>query len=136
MRPCSDALLPFPLRAFAYRDESLGFTLEIERFYRKKPVRVFPWSFIMSVNVRIPTPLRTLTNGQEAVAVAGTTVGEVIDNLETAHPGIKERLVDDKGVRRFVNLYLGDEDIRFLDGLQTAVKAGDELSIVPAIAGG
>jgi molybdopterin synthase sulfur carrier subunit len=94
------------------------------------------WSFIMSVNVRIPTPLRTLTNGKEAVAIAGSTVGEVIDNLETAHPGIKERLVDDKGVRRFVNLYLGEEDIRFLEGLQTAVKAGDELSIVPAIAGG
>ena len=90
----------------------------------------------MSVNVRIPTPLRTLTNGKEAVSIAGVTVGEVIDNLEAAHPGLKERLVDDKGVRRFVNLYLGDEDIRFLDGLQTTVKAGDELSIVPAIAGG
>jgi sulfur-carrier protein len=90
----------------------------------------------MSVTVRIPTPLRTLTAGLESVSVAGNTVGDVLDNLEAAHPGMKERLVDDKGVRRFVNLYLGDEDIRFLDGLQTAVKAGDELSIVPAIAGG
>lgn len=90
----------------------------------------------MSVTVRIPTPLRTLTAGMESVSVAGSTVGDVLNNLEAAHPGMKERLVDDKGVRRFVNLYLGDEDIRFLDGLQTAVKAGDELSIVPAIAGG
>lgn len=90
----------------------------------------------MSVTVRIPTPLRPLTGGQESVSIAGNTVGDVIDNLEAAHPGVKERLVDEKGVRRFVNLYLGDEDIRFLDGLQTAVKAGDELSIVPAIAGG
>jgi sulfur-carrier protein len=90
----------------------------------------------MSVNVRIPTPLRTLTAGKEAVGIDGSTVGEVIDNLEVAYPGMKERLVDEKGVRRFVNLYLGEEDIRFLDGLQTAVKAGDELSIVPAIAGG
>lgn len=90
----------------------------------------------MSVTVRIPTPLRTLTAGLESVSIAGSTVGDVLDNLEAAHPGMKERLVDEKGVRRFVNLYLGDEDIRFLDGLQTAVKAGDELSIVPAIAGG
>jgi sulfur-carrier protein len=90
----------------------------------------------MSVTVRIPTPLRTLTAGMESVSVAGSTVGDVLDNLEAAHPGMKERLVDEKGVRRFVNLYLGDEDIRFLDGLQTSVKAGDELSIVPAIAGG
>lgn len=90
----------------------------------------------MSVTVRIPTPLRTLTGGEEAVSIAGSNVGEVINNLESAHPGMKERLVDDKGVRRFVNLYLGDEDIRFLDGLATEVKDGDELSIVPAIAGG
>lgn len=90
----------------------------------------------MSVTVRIPTPLRTLTAGLESVSVTGSTVGDVLDNLEAAHPGMKERLVDEKGVRRFVNLYLGDEDIRFLDGLQTAVKSGDELSIVPAIAGG
>ncbi len=90
----------------------------------------------MSVTVRIPTPLRTLTGGEESVSIAGSNVGEVINNLESAHPGMKERLVDDKGVRRFVNLYLGDEDIRFLDGLATEVKDGDELSIVPAIAGG
>lgn len=90
----------------------------------------------MQVTVRIPTPLRTLTKGEEAVKVAGATVREVIENLELAHPGIRERLLDDKGVRRFVNLYVGDEDIRFLDGLDTALTADAEISIVPAIAGG
>jgi molybdopterin converting factor small subunit len=90
----------------------------------------------MTVTVRIPTPLRTLTGGEDQVKIAGSSVQAVIDNLEAKHPGIKERLVDDKGVRRFVNLYLGDEDIRFLDGLATQLKDGDELSIVPAIAGG
>ncbi len=90
----------------------------------------------MNVTVRIPTPLRTLTGGEEAVQVAGTNVKELIENLEAKYPGIKERIADDKGVRRFVNVYLGDEDIRFLDGLDTELKDGDELSIVPAIAGG
>jgi sulfur-carrier protein len=90
----------------------------------------------MTVTVRIPTPLRTLTGGEDQVKISGSNVQAVIDNLEAKHPGIKERLVDDKGVRRFVNLYLGDEDIRFLDGLETQLKDGDELSIVPAIAGG
>lgn len=86
--------------------------------------------------VRIPTPLRTLTGGEQSVSVDGPTVGAVIENLEKAHPGIRDRLLDDKGVRRFVNLYVGEEDIRFLDGLDTAVDAGTEISIVPAIAGG
>jgi MoaD family protein len=90
----------------------------------------------MSVTVRIPTPLRTLTGGDDAVKVDGKNVAQLIDDLESKFPGMKERLVDDKGVRRFVNLYLGDEDIRFLDGLETELKDGDELSIVPAIAGG
>jgi len=90
----------------------------------------------MSVIVRIPTPLRTLTGGEESVSVNGSNVRAVIDEMETKHPGIRERLLDEKGVRRHVNLYLGDEDIRFLDGLDTALKAGDEISIVPAIAGG
>jgi sulfur-carrier protein len=90
----------------------------------------------MTVTVRIPTPLRSLTGGEDHVQVAGSSVQAVIDNLEAKHPGIKERLVDDKGVRRFVNLYLGEEDIRFLDGLETQLKDGDEISIVPAIAGG
>jgi molybdopterin synthase sulfur carrier subunit len=90
----------------------------------------------MAVTVRIPTPLRTLTKGAEAVHAEGQTVRAVIDDLERSHPGLRERLVDAKGIRRFVNLYLGEEDVRFLDGLDTPLKAGDELSIVPAIAGG
>lgn len=90
----------------------------------------------MAVTVRIPTPLRTLTGGADEVPADGATVAEVIDNLEANHPGMKERLCDEKGVRRFVNLYANDEDIRFLDNLETALKDGDTLSIVPAIAGG
>jgi molybdopterin synthase sulfur carrier subunit len=90
----------------------------------------------MSVTVRIPTPLRSLTAGEEQVSAEGATVKAVIDDLESNHPGLRERLLDDKGIRRFVNVYLGDEDVRFLDGLDTALKAGDELSIIPAIAGG
>ena len=91
----------------------------------------------MTVTVRIPTPLRTLTAGAEEVKVEGTDVGSVIDALEAKHPGIKARLCDETGkVRRFVNVFLGDEDIRFLDNLQTPVKDGDSISIVPAIAGG
>ena len=90
----------------------------------------------MAVTVRIPTPLRTLTGGQEEVSADGGTVAEVIENLEASHPGMKDRLCDDKGVRRFVNIYYNDEDIRFLDNLETEIKEGDTLSIVPAIAGG
>ena len=90
----------------------------------------------MAVTVRIPTPLRTLTGGADEVPADGGTVAEVIENLDANHPGMKDRLCDDKGVRRFVNLYANDEDIRFLDNLETALKDGDTLSIVPAIAGG
>jgi molybdopterin synthase sulfur carrier subunit len=86
--------------------------------------------------VRIPTPLRTLTGGEDQVQAAGDTVKDVIETLEKNHPGIRERLLDEKGVRRFVNIYVGDEDIRFLDGLGTKLKTTDEISIVPAIAGG
>jgi molybdopterin synthase sulfur carrier subunit len=90
----------------------------------------------MAVTVRIPTPLRTLTGGEEQVQADGSTVLQVIEHLEKHHPGLRDRLLDEKGVRRFVNIYVGDEDIRFLDGLSTALKGGEELSIVPAIAGG
>ena len=90
----------------------------------------------MDVTVRIPTPLRSLTGGEEAVKINGATVRDVIEALEKAHPGMKDRLLDDKGVRRFVNIYVGEEDIRFLDGLDTALTSGQEISIVPAIAGG
>ncbi|MBF0280968.1 MAG: MoaD/ThiS family protein [Zetaproteobacteria bacterium] len=91
----------------------------------------------MSVQVRIPTPLRKLTGGADEVTIEGATIGALIDNLEAAHPGLKERLCDDAGeIRRFVNVYVNDEDVRFLSGRETALNAGDEVSIVPAIAGG
>jgi molybdopterin synthase sulfur carrier subunit len=91
----------------------------------------------MSVKVRIPTPLRKLTGGADEVAAEGATVGQLIDNLEAAHAGLKARLCDEAGeIRRFVNIYVNDEDVRFLDGRNTALKDGDEVSIVPAIAGG
>jgi len=91
----------------------------------------------MPVNVRIPTPLRKLTRNQDVVNVPGATVGEVIANLERQFQGIKERLCDDQGqVRRFMNIYASEEDIRFLQGLDTPVKDGDEITIVPALAGG
>ncbi len=91
----------------------------------------------MSIPVRIPTPLRKLTQDQEVVEVDGPTVGALIDQLEAHHPGLKDRLCDESGaVRRFVNIFVNDEDIRFMQDLETPVKAGDEISIVPAIAGG
>jgi molybdopterin synthase sulfur carrier subunit len=91
----------------------------------------------MPVKVRIPTPLRTLTNGAVEVTVEGNSIKEVIDNLETNHTGIKERICDEKGqIRRFINFYLNDEDIRFKDNQETPVNDGDQISIVPAIAGG
>jgi molybdopterin synthase sulfur carrier subunit len=88
------------------------------------------------IKVRIPTPLRPLTKGQGEVEAAASIV-DLIDNLNAAHPGIKGRLCDDSGeLRRFVNIYVNEEDIRFLKGKDTSLKAGDEVSIVPAIAGG
>ena len=89
-----------------------------------------------TVTVRIPTPLRTLTGGADEVNATGANVGEILEELEKRYPGMRDRLLDEKGVRRFVNIYVGDEDIRFLDGLKTEVKGGDQLSIIPAIAGG
>jgi MoaD family protein len=90
----------------------------------------------MTITVRIPTPLRSLTGGADEVSADGATVGAVVDDLERKYPGIKDRLLDDKGVRRFVNIYANDEDIRFLDNLETELKDGDAVQIVPAIAGG
>lgn len=90
----------------------------------------------MTIKVRIPTPLRTLTNGQDEVHAEGATVRAIIDHLEAQYPGLKDRVCDDKGVRRFVNVFLNEEDIRFLEGLESPVKAGDSVEIIPAIAGG
>ena len=91
----------------------------------------------MSTSIRIPTPLRKLTSEQEVVQAEGSTIDEILQSLNTSYPGLKERICDEQGnVRRFVNVYLNDEDIRFLDEKATAVKDGDEISIVPAIAGG
>ena len=91
----------------------------------------------MSVMVRIPTPLRRVTNGQDKVTVEGTTLNEIVGSLDAEFPGLKERLCDESGaLRNFVNIYVNGEDVRFLDGLDTSTKAGDEISIVPAVAGG
>ena len=89
------------------------------------------------IKVRIPTPLRPLTKGQGEVEIAAASIVDLIDSLNAAHPGIKSRLCDDSGeLRRFVNIYVNEEDIRFLKGKDTSLKASDEVSIVPAIAGG
>ena len=91
----------------------------------------------MSMNVRIPTPLRRFTGGAEEVSANGATVAALVEDLERNHPGLKERICDESGkVRRFVNIFVNGDDIRFLNNLETAIKAGDEVSIVPAIAGG
>ena len=90
----------------------------------------------MAIKVRIPTPLRTLTQGKDEVTAEGSTVRAVIDHLGEQFPGLKERICDEKGVRRFVNVYLNEEDIRFLQGLDSAVQSGDSIDIQPAIAGG
>ncbi len=90
----------------------------------------------MDTIVRIPAPLRSLTAGADEVKADGATVADVIEDLERKHPGLRDRLLDEKGVRRFVNIYVGEEDVRFTGGLKTALKAGDQITIVPAIAGG
>jgi len=91
----------------------------------------------MSVKVRIPTQLRTLSGGASEVAVEGSTVAEVLKALDAAHPGFHDRLYDDQGgLRRFVNVFVADEDVRFSDGVATPVAAGETVSIVPAVAGG
>ena len=87
--------------------------------------------------IRIPTPLRKLTNNEEVVTVSGATIGSVLDELNKAYPGLGERILDEQGsIRRFVNVFLNDEDVRFLQEKETPVKETDEISIVPAIAGG
>ena len=91
----------------------------------------------MAATVRIPTPLRKLTNEQETVEVESATIGAAVEELEGKFPGIKERIVDEEGeIRRFVNVYVNEEDIRFLENQDTPLKEGDDVSIIPAIAGG
>jgi len=90
----------------------------------------------MSVRVQIPTPMRPHTENQSLVEVSGATVQAVLENLSQKYPAIQSKIFDNGRVRQYVNLYLNDEDIRYLDNLATAVKAGDELAIIPAVAGG
>lgn len=90
----------------------------------------------MAVEVRIPTILRTYTGGEKVVSAEGASLQEVITNLDGSYAGIGERLIDESGLRRFVNVYLNDEDVRFLDGLSTEVADGDSVTILPAVAGG
>lgn len=91
----------------------------------------------MSVSVRVPTILRTYTGGESEVSADGATLAEVLDSLDSSYPGIKGRIVDEEGaLRRFVNVYVGNDDVRFLDGLQTATSDGTQISVIPAVAGG
>jgi sulfur-carrier protein len=90
----------------------------------------------MAIEVRIPTILRTYTDGAKQVEGTGSTLSEVLADLDAKHSGLRDRLVDDKGLRRFVNVYLNDEDVRFLSGLETPVKDGDTVTVLPAVAGG
>ena len=90
----------------------------------------------MAIEVRIPTILRTYTGGAKAVEAKGDTIGDLIADLDERHAGLRDRLVDQAGLRRFVNVYLNDEDVRFLGGLGAEVKDGDTITVLPAVAGG
>jgi MoaD family protein len=90
----------------------------------------------MAVEVRVPTILRTYTGGAKSVTGSGATVKELVDDLDQQYPGLRDRLVDEKGLRRFINVYLNDEDVRFLGGLDTTLADGDSVTILPAVAGG
>jgi sulfur-carrier protein len=91
----------------------------------------------MAIEVRIPTILRSHTGGEKTVEGSGSTLGALVDDLDTKHPGLKNRLVTDEGaLHRFVNIYVNDEDVRFTGALDTAVKDGDSVTILPAVAGG
>jgi molybdopterin converting factor small subunit len=90
----------------------------------------------MAIEVRIPTILRTYTAGQKAVQGSGSTLGEVVDDIDQRHPGLAGRLVEEGGLRRFINVYVNDEDVRFTGGLQTPVDDGDQVVVLPAVAGG
>ena len=90
----------------------------------------------MAIEVRIPTILRSYTGDQKAVSAQGATLAAVIDDLDANHPGIKERLIEESGLRRFVNVYVNDEDVRFIGGLEAEISDGDQVVVLPAVAGG
>lgn len=90
----------------------------------------------MAIEVQIPTILRTYTGGEKVVSAEGATLADLVADLDVKYPGLKDRVLDDAGLRRFVNVYLNDEDVRFLDGLGTALSDGDSVTILPAVAGG
>ncbi len=90
----------------------------------------------MAIEVRIPTILRTYTGGEKAVSGDGASLNALIDDLEASHPGIKERLIEDGDLRRFVNVYINDEDVRFIGGLEAELTDGDQVVVLPAVAGG
>ncbi|WP_395695736.1 MoaD family protein [Nocardioides sp.] len=90
----------------------------------------------MAIEVRIPTILRTYTGGEKAVSADGASLGALIDDLEASHPGIKDRLIENGDLRRFVNVYINDEDVRFIGGLEAELSDGDQVVVLPAVAGG
>ena len=90
----------------------------------------------MTTSIKIPTPLRAYTSGQAEIQVTGETVGEALNNLVTQYPDLRQHLYNDNGLRNFVNVFIGDEDIRYRDGLDTSVEPGEQLRIIPSIAGG
>jgi sulfur-carrier protein len=90
----------------------------------------------MAIEVRIPTILRTYTGGEKAVTASGATLAELIDDLEANHPGIKDRLIEESELRRFVNVYINDEDVRFIGSLEATLSDGDQVVVLPAVAGG
>jgi MoaD family protein len=90
----------------------------------------------MAIEVKIPTILRTYTGGEKAVSAEGASLSALIDDLEANHPGIKDRLIDNGDLRRFVNVYVNDEDVRFIGGLEAELKDGDQVVVLPAVAGG
>jgi MoaD family protein len=90
----------------------------------------------MAIEVRIPTILRSFTGGQKAVPATGDTLAAVIDDLESNHPGLRERLLENDDLRRFVNVYINDEDVRFIGGLKASLADGDQVVVLPAVAGG
>ena len=108
----------------------------LDRKRQHQPPTGYTWSKQMAIEVRIPTILRTYTDGAKSVEGSGTTLDELFSDLDARHGGLRERLVDDAGLRRFVNVYLNDEDVRFIGGLEAEISDGDQVVVLPAVAGG